>query len=157
MAYPNPSIDGTVLELATFDGPMEVFEDNRSTYIRGRTRVRRKGALVLWLGWRWTFRGTAGEWAIARNLLEGDETGEFDFSPRGVGSFRCYCTSELTNLTPLRDKLATGELVYTVPVRVEAVAPVSERPPVYATGNLLIDVDGNALTDSDGNALIAPL
>lgn len=157
MAYPNPSINGTDLPLAVLEGPMRAGEDDRSTYLAGRARSRRKGLLQLWLFWEWTFFGTAAQWASVRVRLEGDEAGEFDFSPRGADVFRSRCTSPLPNLTPLYSRTARGEPVFRVDVRVEAVGVAHVRPDVYDHAvirtTFYTDDDAAAFTDDDGAAL----
>lgn len=157
MAYPTPTIDAVAIPLAGMAGPMRDGEDDRSTYLSGRRRTRRKGARLLQLYWEWTFQGTAAQWAVVRALLEGDADGEFEFSPRGTYAYRCRCTSELPALTPLYSTTPAGDVWHRVEVRVEAVDLVSERPPVWLPDgalDTLIDVDLDTLEDADGGSLL---
>ena len=140
-----PRLAGIVRGYASAGGPIQDAWEDRSTYLQGRRRTRLKGRRQLWPSWSFQLVVTASEWLAWRSDLEGDEAGEFDWSPRtrmpgdsdllAEHVYRARCASSLPTLSELRRRdVATGAHVYVVDVEVEGVEPYPVRPDAVTGG-----------------------
>ena len=175
-----PRLAGIVRAYASSEGPVQDVWEDRSVYLQGRTRSRRKGARRLWPSWSLRFVGTGAEWLAFRSDLIGDGAGEFDWSPRtrmpedpewlAEHVYRARVVGGLPTLSELRRQFSSGEHAYVVDVEIEGVEPYEREPDasvgyysvaeaggertLYAhAGATLTRDDGEAVTLRDGSVV----
>ena len=140
-----PRLGGIVRRYASAAGPVQDDWDDRSTYLPGRARSRRKGPKQLWPSWSFRFRGTGSEWLALRSDLLGDADGEFSWTPRTRSPgdpewldeqvYTARVRGGLPTLSDLRRQFGDGQHAYIVDVEIEGVEPY-EREPGAVQGGL---------------------